>query len=471
MIRWNLKIWIMAALCFLTSCEDWFDISPKSDLKAEDLFSNEQGFRDALIGSYALMSDTDLYGAQLTSTYMDVLGQYYATASGTLNTFRYASTYDYTNTAEETRINAIWKNLYNVIANLNGLLDRIDSQKNLFAEGNYELIKGEALGLRAYVSLDLLRLFAPSPAAGGLNSPAIPYVDTFTNQLFSRLTTGQVLERIESDLNQARALLTRTDPYGPRHKEFDLEHLTGIRRGRTFRMNYYAATALLARTLLYRGGENDLRQAYTYATEVIDCGLFPLIGSDDLNGSEDNGFVQENVFAIEHDGLKEDVADKYFYVPNTSSLMLAISSSTLNTIFPAALSSDYRRQWWLEQGGSYAVVAKYNYNNRVPLLKVSEMYLIAAETAPDATLAATWFNTLLYHRGLPDEEINSNNLKEKLRKEYAKEFLAEGQLFYACKRMNFDRRPILETALTDMQKAYVLPLPAENTDFVSLTAN
>lgn len=465
---WNIKTgFILVAFCFFSSCEDWFDISPKSDLKAEDLFSSEQGFRDALIGSYALMSGTNLYGAQLTFTYMDVLGQYYATASGTLNTFRYAYDYDYTNTGEETRINAIWKDLYNVVANLNGMLDRIDGQQAMFQEGDYALIKGEALGLRGYVHLDLLRLFAPSPSmAGGPESPAIPYVDTFTNRLFPRLTVNEVLERIVADLEEARALLSEVDPCGPHHAEYDFDHLSGIRAGRTFRMNYYAVTALLARALLYRGGEEDCRRAYDYATEVIGCGLFPLISSEDISGNDENGFVQENVFALEHDGLKDDVVDKYFYVPITSNQMLAINTTTLNKIFPATLSSDYRKQWWLESSGSYHLVTKYNYSERIPLLKVSEMYLIAAETAADMPLSAKWFNLLQYHRGLPDEEITVGNLQDKLRKEYAKEFLGEGQLFYACKRMNFMKRPIAETSLADANAVYVLPLPAENTDFV-----
>lgn len=464
----KIKIWMILAILFtFSSCEDWFDISPKSDLKAEDLFSNEQGFRDALIGCYALMSGTDLYGAQLTCTYMDVLGQYYATASGTQNTFRYAYDYDYKNATEETRINTIWKDLYNVIANLNGMLDRIDGQKGIFSEGNYELIKGEALGLRGYIHLDLLRMFAPAPStSGGLDSPAIPYVDTFSNQLFPRLTVRETLDRIISDLTASRALLSAIDPYDPKHGQYDLENLSGIRAGRTFRMNYYAVTALLARTLLWRGNEEDLGQAYTYATEVIGSGLFPLVSSEDISGSDKNGFTQENIFALEHEGLKDDIADKYFYVPTTSNQMLAINSTTMNKIFPTTLSSDYRKQWWLESSGSYYVVAKYNYSERIPLLKVPEMYLIAAETAPNITLSAEWFNALLYHRGLPDEEITASNMKEKLRKEYAKEFLAEGQLFYACKRMNFDKRPIQETSLSNIQEAYTLPIPVENTDFV-----
>ena len=458
---------ISVILCVtLTSCEEWFDLSPKSELKAEDLFETEQGFRDALIGCYALMAQPELYGAELTFTYMDVLSGYYTTASGSLNAFRYAYEHDYANQSEENRKDGIWKKQYNVISNLNSLLERIDEKEDIFSVGNYGLIKGEALAMRGLVHLDLLRMFAPAPSSCvSTTEPAIPYVDRYTNQLFPRLTVSEVTERVITDLTKARTLLAEVDPYGPRHSEYDLENLTGIREGREFRLNYYATTALLARTLLYRGEPADSIQAYEYATEVIESGLFPLISSADLNSMDQNGFVQENIFALECIGLKEDLIDNYFYVPNTSSQMLAISSTTLGQVFPASLSTDYRKQWWLEESGSYHLVSKYNYSERVPIVKISEMYLIASETAATIELAAEWFNELQYHRGLPDEELAKDNFKERLLQEYTKEFLAEGQLFYAYKRMNMDKAPITNTPLVSPQAVYNLPIPDENTYF------
>ena len=144
---------------------------------------------------------------------------------------------------------------------------------------------------------------------------------------------------------------------------------------------------------------------------------------------------------------------------------MAISSTTLGQIFPATLSTDYRKQWWLEESGSYHLVSKYNYSERVPIVKIPEMYLIASETAATIELAAEWFNELQYHRGLPDEELAKDNFKERLLQEYTKEFLAEGQLFYAYKRMNMDKAPITNTPLASPQAVYTLPIPDENTYF------
>lgn len=447
-------------------CENWFDISPKSELKADDLFKTPHGFRDALMGCYGTMATEDLYGGQLTMTYMDVLGHYYSTASGTLNDFEYAFAYDYTHPEEEKRKNKIWKDGYNVIVNINSILERIDKQKAIFASGEFELFKGEALGLRAYLHLDILRMFAPSPAMeNGNRRKAIPYVDHYTNRLFKQLTTQEVLERIIGDLTEARSLLAKTDPYGPEHGKYDPETLTGVRKGREFRMNYYAVTALLARTHIYRNEAEDRAKAFKHAVEVIESGLFPLVSGPELTSKEKNGFIRENIFSLEARNLKDRIVNKYFYSSNTGKYFLSLHKSQSDKIFPPSLNTDYRILWWMESSGSYNLITKYNYSERIPLLKVPEMYLIASETAPDPETASSYFNQLQYHRGLPDTELKPEEMADKILSEYAKEFIGEGQLFYACKRMGIRRIPFTKITLPEYENIYNLPLPAENTHF------
>ena len=43
------KTIILSLFVALTGCNDWLDVSPKADMKAEDLFGTEAGFRDALV--------------------------------------------------------------------------------------------------------------------------------------------------------------------------------------------------------------------------------------------------------------------------------------------------------------------------------------------------------------------------------------------------------------------------------------
>ena len=62
------KLYYLAAclLALCTSCSDWLDVKPKTNVEEEDLFKNEQGFKEALTGIYIKMSETQLYGRELT---------------------------------------------------------------------------------------------------------------------------------------------------------------------------------------------------------------------------------------------------------------------------------------------------------------------------------------------------------------------------------------------------------------------
>lgn len=53
------KILILSLLIscsqFFMSCENWFDVNPKSQVKNDILFENENGYKTALFGIYTTM--------------------------------------------------------------------------------------------------------------------------------------------------------------------------------------------------------------------------------------------------------------------------------------------------------------------------------------------------------------------------------------------------------------------------------
>ena len=103
---------------------------------------------------------------------------------------------------------------------------------------------------------------------------------------------------------------------------------------------------------------------------------------------------------------------------------------------------------------------KYITGNRIPLLKLSEMYLIAAEASGDIR----FLETLRGFRGYAGNPLPADaNLSEELRKEYQKEFIAEGQLFYFYKRQNMITIPF--TAQTMNRATYVFPMPDNELEF------
>ena len=74
-IRNILGVLLLATLS--TSCQDWLDVSPETEVKYDDLFSYKNGFKDQLTGVYTSLCTEDLYGAHLTFGMLDALGQQY----------------------------------------------------------------------------------------------------------------------------------------------------------------------------------------------------------------------------------------------------------------------------------------------------------------------------------------------------------------------------------------------------------
>ena len=84
------KILILSLLIscsqFFMSCENWFDVNPKSQVKNDILFENENGYKTALFGIYTTMATPALYGQELTMSLLDVLALSHLTES-TANAF------------------------------------------------------------------------------------------------------------------------------------------------------------------------------------------------------------------------------------------------------------------------------------------------------------------------------------------------------------------------------------------------
>ena len=72
---------LVVAICtvslFLSSCQDWIDVNPKTDIEAEKFFTSEDGFKSALTGLYSMMTLEKSYGRQMTFDFVEKLVQRY----------------------------------------------------------------------------------------------------------------------------------------------------------------------------------------------------------------------------------------------------------------------------------------------------------------------------------------------------------------------------------------------------------
>ena len=52
MKKYNMIIWIFTVFFTTISCSDWLDVRPRNEMKEDDMYANEEGFKSALTGAY-----------------------------------------------------------------------------------------------------------------------------------------------------------------------------------------------------------------------------------------------------------------------------------------------------------------------------------------------------------------------------------------------------------------------------------
>lgn len=459
------------------SCKKWLDVKPKSQIEADVLYQRESGFKDVLYGAYINMAGTSMYGREMTFGLVDVIGNTYA---HTGSNYALAQTYQYDNTSVEPLITAAWQSTYNTIANLNSLIANLrTADKTMFGKDNYNVILGEALGLRAFLHFDLLRLFAPSYKANP-SATAIPYVTQYGSAITPDGTVTTVLTGITADMEEAAALLKVADPIVT-NRAITANIDDGYLLQRNFHFNYYAAKATLARIYMYKA---DYVNAAKCADEVIDAGKFNWIQVDAVavadDAKRDRTFTPEQVFVLNTPKMSDNIIDRLQYTAfgTAGGLSLYFLTADINRLYPDA--NDWRKlyAWSLERSGVSS--ERFNtklwqpegmpvaLNSRMPLIRLPELYLISAEAAlaSDPSKTISRIRTLRIHRGMdagiPDGTA-ADVLSTEIMKEYHREFICEGQLFYYYKRLDM---ATMDGVTTPFDKAkYVLPKPAEEIEF------
>ena len=152
----------------LTSCSDWLDVSPKTEVREGELFSTEAGYRNAMSGVYILLGQKPLYGVQASMYVPEFLAHTWTTPSESTDASAfYLAKNDYTNSNVESTLDDLWSNYYNAIAQINNILTNLQSSSVAFTGNQRQIMEGELYGLRAFLHLDLLRFFGPVPSQIG----------------------------------------------------------------------------------------------------------------------------------------------------------------------------------------------------------------------------------------------------------------------------------------------------------------
>ncbi|WP_168208852.1 RagB/SusD family nutrient uptake outer membrane protein [Chitinophaga sp. XS-30] len=451
----------------LASCNKYLDVAPKSTLSEEELFLSEVGFQQALTGVYSQLASRALYGDNLTMGFMSALAQNYS-VSGAGAPFLETRALNYASGEVIGYTNAIWSAAYSAIAGANKVILNTESKRNVLSDAGYATIRAEALGLRALLHFDMLRIFGQEYTAGA-GKKAVPYKKTVDQNPVVPSVTEEVVSLALQDLAEAQDLLKDYDPI-----------LTGA-VNRRIKMNYYALKALEARIRLYAG---DMQSAFNAAEEVVSPAVFPLITFSRASAApafRDRLYLTEQVFCIRVRDMLNWVNNEYFRFYGNANMRLTRSNSNFQTLYETSTGggTDFRYLYRIEQDGGSPFPSKYwqtytasntldsnRLDQYVPAIRLSEMYYIMAESAATPAEGAAYLNVVRKGRGIAElapGSITAAALQNEITKEYQKEFYAEGQLFFYYKRRKIARMQFMNTNVA--LSKYVLPIPDSELEF------
>lgn len=492
----------------LTSCNDWFDVTSSNEIREKDHYSSDNGFKQSLIGCYLKMGETDLYGMNLSWFMPDyIANQTRLVSQGSASEAMGFQVHNYKATQTRSACDAIWSSAYNVIVNANEALKNMEGKESSMNEINYHVIKGELLAVRALMHFDLLRLYGYGNWAARkaeLDAKAtIPYVTTVDKNMTAQATGAEVFADLENDLTQSIDLLKDYDPAcGVHDKAYYTDvNSDGFYNRRNTRLNYYAVEALLAQVYMWEGSADSRQKALALCNDIIDKlgGGRTIIWKSDRGGS-DNTFVLNLSTAASLSNATSSLIGEALFAENVNNLSqiltnyirpayadananaIYLTSSQMKDIYDDSSTPDdesivdVRATKLLSVNtesaeAGYVPVKFYQdhfasssasyYGNKIPVIRLPEVYLMAAECQAaqgNVDEAEKLVNHIREARGLytPLAGLTAEQMQAEIGKEYRKEFLGEGEIFYYYKRTGAVSIPNFPE-MTDND--YLLPYP------------
>ena len=220
---------------------------------------------------------------------------------------------------------------------------------------------------------------------------------------------------------------------------------------------------MLARAYQAKG---DNVKAVDYAKEVIESGKFRLLefsSVDQTEAATDVLFSDEHIFSLRNKDLK-DYSEKLHRDEKKDGATQAKPlpfGSYYN--WYEGNNDDVRYSKWFNLGDfmKYYMANTDLFFRKMPMIKLSEMYLIVAECSfdTDSDVSLEYLNMLRDHRIRNHVHLQYLS-KESIQDEMRREYLGEGQMWYVMKRNNLK----IETGSADgsiepSDVVYVFPMP------------
>jgi hypothetical protein len=437
---------LAVAIIFSACSEDYLDNLPTDGVSDTGVTNSTGTAMAALNGIHRAMYER--YGSQGRVGFSSWM--YHIDEQGEDMVFNYATWTTHLRWLHRSATNSYnsspWLMFYSWIANANVIINGID-ENTAGSQDDKDFIIGQALAYRALFHYQLVQQWANRYVPGGANSqPGVPYMMEATTEPQARATVEQVYTNIVQDLDDAIILLEGKSRKNKSHINIDVAR--GIRARVALTMGDYTTAASYAQ---------QARVGY----ELMDSAAYSLgfsIGSEAIG---------EYMWASQ---IQEDQTDKWgnygaYLSRNFSSTSIRRNPRSIFTVlYDLIADTDVRKTLWdptgehldLQARGVEIVssAARFPYTNQkfiavstadsrvdVPLMRVSEMYLIEAEAEArqghDVEAAAALYPMAVARD--PSYTLSTNtgqDLIDEIMIQRRIELWGEGQRFFDLKRLN-----------------------------------
>ena len=440
----------------LSSCvNDWLDVAPSDGTDADaaltsssDLAAARTGMYKALKGNSSLV---DYYGQQFF-VYGDVHAgddyQYNNLGGSNRASFYYDMNYQTASefTSSTSSSNVAWKSPYIVIGRANRIIAAAEGgalSDAAEAKATIDQYAAEAKVLRALAHFDLVRIYGKPYTEDQGASLGVPLVTGVleSNAKPARSTVAEVYTQVVKDLTEAissNALATETEP-----GYVSVWGAKAILSRVYLNMGDYANALSVAEDIIKNikksGAALWTRDQYLKAWDASTPNESEFLFRLNVAGSTDNNDLNGIGNLQQRDGYKEMVATKKFV-----DMLSADPNDVRNELFlPAKAEKEVAvygtNKVFLNklrgQGGNLRNVTI------VPIIRLSEVYLTAAECAfrnNDKTKAVEYLNDLVKNRTTTEASLATvdNITLERILIERRKELIGEGQRYFDALRNN-----------------------------------
>jgi starch-binding outer membrane protein, SusD/RagB family len=404
------KYTVLVFAVITMSCKDLLEVTPRQSLDTSTALNTQDGINAAVSSAYANLKGTTIYGRDLLAI-AECLGDNVRVIDRAGGRF----------VSEGQNVINVhlggWGIYYRTINEINLILKALPT--STFTQVQKDGIEGEMKFLRALMYFNLSRIYSyePKVIVAQVNKGGVPLlldgIDAPSQISFpTRAAVADVYAQIYKDLTDA--VIKAPASGGPN------------------KATKAAANALFARVALYN---QDYENAIKYSTDALAGGVGRFVGNNEYVAAWRSNSNPESIFEVlfqtrqESLGVNNALQSAYTSIGSVSqaSALAASRPSPLpvangwGAVVPTTpflalnIATDARRGLYQDGLNRSGVVATectkflgksgVVYMDNVPVIRVSEMYLIRAEAyarlaTPNLTAALADINTIRVRAGL-----------------------------------------------------------------------